>query len=301
MKPHEKRTSTEPGLGKVAGDARKTSVRERLGRTSISSSPPDGGEERVDGRAPTDRPPSGPPISAPSRTPAPLSARHTRALERPVIARDDEEVDTSPSREEMPFDRLDQLERMERTRQDRVETPRSPGVTGKPPAPVPSRPAPSRPAPARSTSSLPPVSHRSQRPIEGRPVRTSTKPPASGGRGRPSQRAPRASLAPPAASSPPPATLRPRSQRTSIRVDDLGDGVGQVTAAVDVAARQVPRLLKSKDEIAAAPIDHRAGFLLAHIDGTMSVQGLVDIASMPEQEVHEILERLRRLGIVALR
>jgi hypothetical protein len=67
------------------------------------------------------------------------------------------------------------------------------------------------------------------------------------------------------------------------------------------SSRSVPRLLKSKAEIAAAPIDHRAGFLLAHIDGTTSVQGLVDIAGMAENEVHEILERLRRLGIVAIR
>jgi hypothetical protein len=49
------------------------------------------------------------------------------------------------------------------------------------------------------------------------------------------------------------------------------------------------------------PPPSTTGFLLAHIDGVTSVQGLVDIAAMPENEVHAILERLLRLGIVALR
>lgn len=89
-----------------------------------------------------------------------------------------------------------------------------------------------------------------------------------------------------------PAKNRPVSARPS---------AAAATGAGGPSSRSVPRLLKSKDEIAAAPIDHRAGFLLAHIDGTTTVQGLVDIAGMAENEVHEILERLRRLGIVAVR
>ena len=61
--------------------------------------------------------------------------------------------------------------------------------------------------------------------------------------------------------------------------------VKNVADAVGVAGRVVPKLLKTKAEIAAAPIDHRAGFLLAHIDGVTSVAGLVDICGMPEEEV----------------
>lgn len=67
------------------------------------------------------------------------------------------------------------------------------------------------------------------------------------------------------------------------------------------SGRAVPKLFKTKAEIAAAPIDHRAGFLLAHIDGVTTVQGLVDVCGMPEDEVNEILDRLRRLAIVAVR
>lgn len=71
--------------------------------------------------------------------------------------------------------------------------------------------------------------------------------------------------------------------------------------AVHGTAQTIPRLLMSKAEIAAAPIDHRAGFLLAHIDGVTTVAALVDICGMPEDELNEILNRLRRLGIVAVR
>jgi hypothetical protein len=92
-----------------------------------------------------------------------------------------------------------------------------------------------------------------------------------------------------------------KSARVSIREDDVGAAVKSGADAVGVAGRQVPKIVRTKDEIAAAPIDHRAGFLLAHIDGVTDVQGLVDIAGMPETEVHEILDRLRRLGIVNIR
>ncbi len=98
------------------------------------------------------------------------------------------------------------------------------------------------------------------------------------------------------------ASARGGALRQSIRIDDVGEvAVYSVANAVGAPGRQIPKIVRSSSEIAAAPIDHRAGFLLAHIDGVTSVQGLVDIAGMPENEVHEIVERLCRLGIVALR
>ena len=125
----------------------------------------------------------------------------------------------------------------------------------------------------------------------------SHRPPASG---KPVSRKGRGnSLAPPrkaeAASA---ATVTARSKRPSIREDHVGT---VKPGSASGASARVPKVLKSKAEIAEAPIDHRAGFLLAHIDGTITVQALVDIAGMPEEDVHEILERLRRLGIIALR
>lgn len=86
--------------------------------------------------------------------------------------------------------------------------------------------------------------------------------------------------------------------REALRVDEVGQ------AAVDAAARSskfaIFKLLRARNELATAPINHREGFLLAHVDGETTVQGLIDVSGMPEAEVEGILERLRRLGIVGL-
>ena len=94
---------------------------------------------------------------------------------------------------------------------------------------------------------------------------------------------------------------RARSKRATIREDHCGPAVMWAPSATRAAGEKIPRLLKGIAELATAPIDHRAGFLLAHVDGVTPVQGLVDVSGMPAREVHEIFDRLRRLGIVALR
>jgi hypothetical protein len=149
------------------------------------------------------------------------------------------------------------------------------------------RPASGRPASGRPESGRPAASGRSSaRPASIRPPGRSGAPKASTPVARPSP-------------SPSPAPVFTKSARPSIREDNVGAAVK--ADAMGGSGRSVPRLLKTKAEIAAAPIDHRAGFLLAHVDGVTTVAGLVDICGMPEEEVDEILDRLRRLGIVAVR
>ena len=96
-------------------------------------------------------------------------------------------------------------------------------------------------------------------------------------------------------------TRRPRTSRPPVRVDDVGDVAvaiaGRHFRAVPVAA---PRLLKTRAELSAAPIDHRDAFVLSLLDGKTSAQGVVDLAAMPDGEVMGILERLATLGIVHL-
>jgi hypothetical protein len=378
MKLSEKRTRTEPGLGKVSADARRTSTR---GRAAGAASDSERVGQPVSGASP------GPPISGPPPSGGPASgppgARHTRAIEssRPregeplesLAADDDPKPPVSSPRSHSPVDPradtqpppmseraplstpIDRSERDddrghksgERTPIDvtHVDTKRLPRPTGgrdetKPfgerpdakarPGAFDSRPildrfeaeehptgrrpiggrAPSRepasgPKPGSRTVDGRPISNRpadaprarppSNRPVNARPASSRPAPSSN----RPSKR--RGDSLPPPPSA---ATGTARSKRVSIREDNLGDGIHrapEVVAGGGPSSRSVPRLLKSKAEIAAAPIDHRAGFLLAHIDGTTNVQGLVDIAGMAENEVHEILERLRRLGIVAIR
>lgn len=91
---------------------------------------------------------------------------------------------------------------------------------------------------------------------------------------------------------------RPRANREALRVDEVGQTA--VDAAVRASKSAVFKLLRARNELATAPINHREGFLLAHVDGATSVQGLIDVSGMPESEVFDILERLKRLGIVGL-
>src|SRR4051812_17848840 len=85
MKPREKRTTTEPGLGQVPGDPRRTSVRKR-GRVDEEIAESRRRSRPTSDEAPQSGPPisappiSAPPISAPPISGAPPSARHTRDI-----------------------------------------------------------------------------------------------------------------------------------------------------------------------------------------------------------------------------
>ena len=127
------------------------------------------------------------------------------------------------------------------------------------------------------------------------PARRSTRP----GMGRvvPAAEAPDVPQKP-AKSGPPPSTTR-RRQRISIREDHVGD----VHVSEDAGAllrRTLPRVVLSPSQVAAAPLDHREGFLLAHVDSKTTVQALIDISGLPDDEVLASLQRLRRLGIITL-
>jgi hypothetical protein len=63
----------------------------------------------------------------------------------------------------------------------------------------------------------------------------------------------------------------------------------------------VPRTLLGSLEIAALPLHHREGFLLAHIDGESTLDQILDICAMPEQEAATILRKLLALGVIAFK
>lgn len=282
MTSREKRTTTQPGLGQVPGDPRSTAIRERASAAPLA---------REDARSepPSSEPPSRAPISG-----APPSARQTRAIGSvPAGAAPDEPPSTKPAdtKAMAQADRLDVRPPVGRQADRRATT--APDLRRA--SPGKGRQATLRPIDGRPHDSGRPLAGPSERPRPSRAAgarAASSKPPR-----RPTNRPP-----PPASGSTPSRPVRPaKSARVSIREDDLGAAVKSGAAAAGVAGRQVPRIVRTKDEIAEAPIDHRAGFLLAHIDGVTDVQGLVDIAGMPESDVHEILDRLRRLGIVTIR
>jgi hypothetical protein len=64
---------------------------------------------------------------------------------------------------------------------------------------------------------------------------------------------------------------------------------------------RVPVITIPFDELPSLSLDNRMGFLVALIDGSSSIQTLLDIAGMPPREVLHALVTLRDLGIVKLR
>jgi hypothetical protein len=57
----------------------------------------------------------------------------------------------------------------------------------------------------------------------------------------------------------------------------------------------------STDELKRLPLDHRAGYLLSRIDGTMDLETLVEVASLSRQEVLRMVRDLLESGVVAFR
>ncbi|MBX3208982.1 MAG: hypothetical protein KF764_28375 [Labilithrix sp.] len=89
-----------------------------------------------------------------------------------------------------------------------------------------------------------------------------------------------------------------RSARPPVTVDDVG--AAAVKLARTTRRESAPKLLASRALIAKAPIDTRAAFVLSLIDGRNTVDAIVDMSGMPEDEVKAILDRLARLGLIAL-
>jgi hypothetical protein len=61
---------------------------------------------------------------------------------------------------------------------------------------------------------------------------------------------------------------------------------------------RVLRVAMAPDEIRWLSLDHKAGFLLSCIDGTTSIEDVIDLASMSEFETIRILHDFRELGVV---
>jgi hypothetical protein len=65
-----------------------------------------------------------------------------------------------------------------------------------------------------------------------------------------------------------------------------------------VTAQGVPHLLVSKAEIAALPLDNRAAFVIALVDGNSTVDEILDVVPIPPREALSILRQLVSLHIV---
>lgn len=60
----------------------------------------------------------------------------------------------------------------------------------------------------------------------------------------------------------------------------------------------IPSIRKAAGEIAKLPIDHRAGFLLAHVDGSQTLEEILDVCAMPASEALQLIAKLKELGVI---
>jgi hypothetical protein len=70
-------------------------------------------------------------------------------------------------------------------------------------------------------------------------------------------------------------------------------------AKLTLTERQsIPRRLTALADISKLKIDHRAGFLLAHIDGMQTLEEILDVCAMPASEALALFANLKALGVI---
>jgi hypothetical protein len=76
-------------------------------------------------------------------------------------------------------------------------------------------------------------------------------------------------------------------------------GMAGAAAQLTLTERQsIPRVLKSMIEVQKLKIDHRAGFLLAHVDGMQTLEEILDICAMPSAEALALISSLKEMGVI---
>lgn len=63
--------------------------------------------------------------------------------------------------------------------------------------------------------------------------------------------------------------------------------------------RAIPSMARAS--LTGLALDHRAGFLLTFIDGTSSLDDLLDVTGLPRLDVLRIIEQLVEAGVLRLR
>jgi hypothetical protein len=88
-----------------------------------------------------------------------------------------------------------------------------------------------------------------------------------------------------------------RESRSDVRVDE--EPASGVVLKREMLTR-VPRLAVSTRELMAMPLDHRAGFIASFVDGTFTVEMILDACAMPADEALALLGELAARGVIVL-
>lgn len=101
----------------------------------------------------------------------------------------------------------------------------------------------------------------------------------------------------------PPRRADSRSEEPAVRdfvpEAEVGQG-GVATPRPKLPLGSIPRKKMGAAQLLALPLDHRAGFVLAHIDGKTSMRTLLDVCGMSHDEIKDVLEHLVKLRAIDL-
>ena len=106
-----------------------------------------------------------------------------------------------------------------------------------------------------------------------------------------------------------PSTALARRRRGTMAPEPSGLGVRPILGRSRATANaleaaglppgsSIPRLTRSAKSLTTLPLDPRAAFVAGQIDGTMTVQNIVDLGLMTRAETLTALDRLVKLGVV---
>jgi hypothetical protein len=60
-----------------------------------------------------------------------------------------------------------------------------------------------------------------------------------------------------------------------------------------------PSVMTSPEVLKRLPLDHRAGFLMSLMDGTLDLDMIIEVSGMDREEVLHVLRDLHELGVIA--
>lgn len=93
---------------------------------------------------------------------------------------------------------------------------------------------------------------------------------------------------------------QPESAVVHRALADRSDTLVRLYASFLGDLTRVPAMTASMSELSSADLDHRTAFLLSRVDGTLSLDDLLDVSGMPRIEALRVLSRLVLRGILQI-
>ena len=95
-----------------------------------------------------------------------------------------------------------------------------------------------------------------------------------------------------------------RASHVELKIDRPEEDGRSTEPDLEVAGNYlllVPYIAISDEDLTVLPLDHREGFLLSRVDGRSTIETILDVCAMPEDEALEILLSLVDRGIISVR